>query len=326
MLYGGSIMPGHYHGAASHDPGGVRGRRRARRRARSTDEELTEIEDVASPGAGACGGQFTANTMAMAFEVLGISPAGLSMVPAIDGQQGRGRASRPDELVVDVLARGLRPSDIITRESLENAIAADRLQRRLDQRRAAPAGDRQGDGRRAVDRRLRPDQRAHAAAVRPEAGRPVRRARPVRGRRRAAGAEAPPARPACCTSDAVDGHRPDGRRASPTRRARPTGQRVVRPLDDPLKPTGGLAILRGNARARGLRGQARRARAAPAHRPGARVRVRGGRDGGGHGEPDQGRRRGRDPQRGPGRRPGHARDARRHRGARRRGARRGRWR
>ena len=83
MLYGGSILPGRYHGeqvtiqevfeaVGAHAAG------------RITDQELTELEDAASPGAGACGGQFTANTMAMAFEVLGISPAGFSMVPAVD--------------------------------------------------------------------------------------------------------------------------------------------------------------------------------------------------------------------------------------------------
>ncbi|HEY2006361.1 MAG TPA: dihydroxy-acid dehydratase, partial [Solirubrobacteraceae bacterium] len=88
MLYGGSILPGHYHGervtiqevfeaVGAHAAG------------RISREELTEIEDVASPGAGACGGQFTANTMAMAFEVLGISPAGFSMVPAVDGRKSQ---------------------------------------------------------------------------------------------------------------------------------------------------------------------------------------------------------------------------------------------
>src|SRR5947209_6879122 len=90
---------------------------------RITDEELTEIEDVASPGAGACGGQFTANTMAMAFEVLGISPRGSNMVPATNSHKPD-TAKEAGKLVMDVLSRGQRPSDIITRESLENAIAA----------------------------------------------------------------------------------------------------------------------------------------------------------------------------------------------------------
>src|SRR5262249_46575232 len=85
--------------------------------------ELTELEDAASPGAGACGGQFTANTMAMAFEVLGISPAGFSMVPATHPPKAEGAADA-GKLVLDVLSPGPRPTDVITRESLENAIAA----------------------------------------------------------------------------------------------------------------------------------------------------------------------------------------------------------
>ena len=88
-----------------------------------TDEELTDLENHASPGAGACGGQFTANTMAMAFEVLGISPMGSSMVPAEDGKKGQ-VAEDCGRLVLEVLERDLRPSRIVTRESLENAIAA----------------------------------------------------------------------------------------------------------------------------------------------------------------------------------------------------------
>src|SRR5260370_41167658 len=90
----------------------------ARAAGRITDAELTEIEDVASPGAGACGGQFTANTMAMAFEVLGISPAGFSMVPATHPRKA-GVAADAGRLVMDVLRRGQRPRDIITRDSLE---------------------------------------------------------------------------------------------------------------------------------------------------------------------------------------------------------------
>ena len=70
--------------------------------ARSPRQELHELEEVASPGAGACGGQFTANTMAMAFEALGISPAGSAMVPAEDGRKLE-VASECGELVMDVL-------------------------------------------------------------------------------------------------------------------------------------------------------------------------------------------------------------------------------
>jgi dihydroxy-acid dehydratase len=122
MLYGGSIRAGHYKGedvtiqqvfeaVGAFASGKI------------TEEELHELEEVASPGAGACGGQFTANTMAMAFEVLGISPAGSSMVPAEDGRKLQ-VAIDCGELVMDVLRRGLRPSQIITKPALENAIAA----------------------------------------------------------------------------------------------------------------------------------------------------------------------------------------------------------
>jgi dihydroxy-acid dehydratase len=122
MLYGGSIKPGHYRGAevtiqqvfeavGQFASGAI------------TEEELHELEEAASPGAGACGGQFTANTMAMAFEALGISPAGTAMVPAEDGRKLE-VAKECGELVMDVLRRGQRPSDVITKAALENAIAA----------------------------------------------------------------------------------------------------------------------------------------------------------------------------------------------------------
>jgi dihydroxy-acid dehydratase len=122
LLYGGSIAPGRwrdhdvtiqdvFEGIGAHAAGDL------------TDEELVDLENHASPGAGACGGQFTANTMAMAFEVLGIAPAGSSMVPAENGDKAS-VAEACGRLVVDVLERDLRPSQVITKESLENAIAA----------------------------------------------------------------------------------------------------------------------------------------------------------------------------------------------------------
>ena len=123
MLYGGSIRPGSLQGRGGHDPAGLRGRRRSSPPGKITEEELHELEEAASPGAGACGGQFTANTMAMAFEVLGISPAGSAMVPAEDGRKLE-VARQCGELVMDVLRRGQRPSDVITKPALENAIAA----------------------------------------------------------------------------------------------------------------------------------------------------------------------------------------------------------
>src|SRR6202008_2256720 len=88
-----------------------------------TDQELADIEAAASPGAGACGGQFTANTMAMAFEMMGISLIGPSVGPGPDATKSD-HAYAAGELVMDVLRRGQKPSDLITRESLENAILA----------------------------------------------------------------------------------------------------------------------------------------------------------------------------------------------------------
>ncbi|MBD0280791.1 MAG: dihydroxy-acid dehydratase [Thermoleophilaceae bacterium] len=122
MLYGGSIAPGRwrgrdvtiqdvFEGIGAHAAGDL------------SDDDLADLEAHASPGAGACGGQFTANTMAMAFEVLGISPMGSSMVPAEDGKKGQ-VAEDCGGLILEVLERDLRPSRIITTESLENAIAA----------------------------------------------------------------------------------------------------------------------------------------------------------------------------------------------------------
>jgi dihydroxy-acid dehydratase len=122
MLYGGSIRPGVHAGrqvtimdvfeaVGAHAAG------------RISDEELHALEGDASPGAGACGGQFTANTMAMAFEILGISPAGSAMVPA-EAKAKHEVAFAAGELMVDVLRRGVTARQVITREALENAIAA----------------------------------------------------------------------------------------------------------------------------------------------------------------------------------------------------------
>ncbi len=127
MLYGGSIPPGRLHGQRRHDPGRLRGRRRARRGQDDRRRSSHELEDVASPGAGACGGQFTANTMAMAFEVLGISPMGSSMVPAQDTQQGRRSRSRPASSSSTSSSAACTPRDIITQR-----VARERDRRRRD--------------------------------------------------------------------------------------------------------------------------------------------------------------------------------------------------
>jgi len=122
MLYGGSIMPGRFqgHDVTIQDVFEAVGKHAS---GRMTATELKDLEDHACPGPGACGGQFTANTMAIAFEFLGISPMGRNGVPAMD-QRKDDVAFDCGKMVMDLLRRDLRPRQIITRKSLENAIAA----------------------------------------------------------------------------------------------------------------------------------------------------------------------------------------------------------
>src|SRR6202158_1951795 len=87
-----------------------------------TDARLSELEGAACPGAGACGGQFTANTMALVCEFLGIAPMGLSSVPATNAAKGNA-GYRAGEMVMDLLRRDITPSKIITKSAIENAIA-----------------------------------------------------------------------------------------------------------------------------------------------------------------------------------------------------------
>ena len=122
MLYGGSIMPGRFQGRDV-TIGDVFEAVGAHAAGKMTDAELHELESVACPAAGACGGQFTANTMATAYEALGISPAGSSGVPATAPER-REVARAAGRLVMDLLRKDVRPRTIITKASLENAIAA----------------------------------------------------------------------------------------------------------------------------------------------------------------------------------------------------------
>ena len=264
MLYGGSILPGHYRGATvtiqevfeavgAHASGKI------------TDQELTDLENVASPGAGACGGQFTANTMAMAFEALGISPSGFSMVPAVNANKAE-VAFQTGRLVMDVLARGQRPSDIINRDSLQNAIATI----------AMSGGSTNGvlhllavareagielsiDDFDVVSERtpLLCDLKPFGAYVAPDlyaaGGVPL-----LLKRLKQAGLLN---ESAVTVTGATAGELAD--RATETE-----GQRVVRALDQPLAHSGGLAILRGNVAPEGcvvkLAGHERRLHTGPA--------------------------------------------------------------
>ncbi|MGH2900643.1 MAG: dihydroxy-acid dehydratase, partial [Solirubrobacteraceae bacterium] len=201
------------------------------------------IELVASPGAGACGCQFTANTMAMAFEVLGISPMGSAMVPA----EHAGKAAVAIEagrLIMDVLDRGLRPSEIITKQSLENAIAAiatsggstNGVLHLLAVAREAGVELDIDDFDRISEKTpllcdLKPGGNYVATDLYAAGGVPL-----VAKRLLEAGLLHGDA--ITVTGRTVGAH---AREATETE-----GQRVVRPLHDPIKATGGLAILRGN--------------------------------------------------------------------------------
>ncbi|MFP4374123.1 MAG: dihydroxy-acid dehydratase [Spirochaetaceae bacterium] len=122
VLYGGTIMPGKYRGQnitiqqvfeaiGRHSAGQI------------NDAELKEIEDCACPGPGACGGQFTANTMATALEFIGLSAMGTASVPAVD-EAKREVGRHVGELAMKALLQGRRPRDVLTRASFENAIAS----------------------------------------------------------------------------------------------------------------------------------------------------------------------------------------------------------
>lgn len=121
ILYGGSIQPGKFRGrdvtvvdvfeaVGAHAAGKI------------SDADLKEIESVACPGPGACGGQFTANTMATAMEFIGLGPMGLGNVPATDPRKDAA-AHRAGELVMELLRKGITPRHILTRQAFENAIA-----------------------------------------------------------------------------------------------------------------------------------------------------------------------------------------------------------
>src|SRR6185295_6722138 len=123
ILYGGTINPGVYKGERNVTVVSVYEAIGAYRAGKITLDELTEIENVACPGPGACGGQYTANTMSTVMEFIGLSPAGLNGIPA-EGEAKDAAAFRSGELVMDLVRRDVRPKHIVTREALENGIAS----------------------------------------------------------------------------------------------------------------------------------------------------------------------------------------------------------
>jgi dihydroxy-acid dehydratase len=242
VLYNGSIAPGRFRGrdvtiqdvfeaVGTHAVGAM------------SAEDLHDLEGAACPGAGACGGQFTANTMATALDFLGISPAGLNGIPAVHPRKV-GAAEEAGRLVMRLVRDDVRPSRIVTREALENAIASIAatggstngvlhllaIAQELDIPLTLEDFDRIA-ARTPVVASLKPGGRFVATDVH-EAGGVALVARELL-KRDLLHAAAPN----------VDG-RSLGEVAAAV--AERPGQEVVVPIDTPLKATGGLAVLRGN--------------------------------------------------------------------------------
>ncbi len=264
VLYNGTIYPGVYKGKNA-DIVTVFEAVGAYRAGTLTLEELYEIESAACPGAGACGGQYTANTMSMAMEFLGLSPAGLNGIPAEDPAKDAA-ARHCGEIVMDLVTRDVRPSTFVDRRALENAIAAV----------AATGGSTN-----AV---------LHLLAIAREAGVPleiddfstIADATPIvadmkpGGRYSAselydAGGVALVMRE-LLKRDLLHGEAPtvDGRTLAEVAAAvvETPGQAVVLPIETPLKASGGLTILRGTLAPEGcvikLAGHERRHHRGPA--------------------------------------------------------------
>ncbi|MFO1540973.1 MAG: dihydroxy-acid dehydratase, partial [Chloroflexota bacterium] len=264
VLYNGTILPGRHNGQDT-DIVTIYEAIGAYRAGKISLEELYEIESTSCPGPGACGGQYTANTMSMVAEFLGLSPAGLNGIPATDEEKARA-AFRAGEIVVDLVRRDVRPSHIVNLTSIENAIASV----------AATGGSTN-----AV---------LHLLAIAHEFGIPlsiddfdrISHATPLiadlrpGGRYRAAdlhaagGIELVMRR--LVDAGKIDPSRPtvDGRTLGEiaATAAESPGQKVVLDADHPLKKTGGLAILRGTLAPEGcvikLAGHERRHHSGPA--------------------------------------------------------------
>lgn len=242
MLYGGSIAPGKYggHDVTIQDVFEAVG---AQARGKMTSAELKDLEDHACPGAGACGGQFTANTMATAFEIMGISRMGTADIPAEDPEKDRA-AFEVGRLVVELVRRDLRPSLVITRKSIDNAIAAVAATGgstnsvlhllALAREMSIPLSIEDFDkisARTPLLADLKPFGRFVSSDLYAAGGIRLVAQRLIEAGRISAD---------CLT---VSG-RTIGEEASEARET--AGQQVLRPLSNPIKSTGGLVILKGN--------------------------------------------------------------------------------
>ncbi len=242
ILYGGSIAPGQYegHSVTIQDVFEAVG---AHARGKISDAQLKELECAACPGAGACGGQFTANTMALVCEFLGLAPMGISSVPATN--EGKVRAGElAGKLTLDLLRKNLLPSKIITKSAIENAIAGvaatggstNAVLHLLAIAREAGISLSIDDFDRIsavtpILADLKPGGRFVATDLYAAGGTPLVAKRML---------EAGLLRGDCITvTGRTLAEEAAGAKETP-------GQEVVRSKNNPLKPTGGLVILKGN--------------------------------------------------------------------------------
>ena len=242
ILYGGSILPGHYKGKdiTIQEVFEAVGAFSA---GRISESEFLQIENAASPGPGACGGQFTANTMATVMEMIGLSPINTAMVPQVDPRKGD-VAAYCGRVILDAVKNERRPRAICTRQAFENAIAGvaatggstNSVLHLLAMANEAGVELKIDDFNTVSERTplivsLRPAGEFVAADVDKAGGIGVLAAR------------------------LVEGGYADGSQLTVTGKTlgeeaalavETPGQRVIRPLSNPIKKTGGLVILRGS--------------------------------------------------------------------------------
>jgi len=264
VLYNGTILPGTYKGkdvtvqsvfeaVGSYNAGKI------------TAEELWDLENAACPGAGACGGQFTANTMSMALEVIGLSPAGLNGIPATDPDK-IAAAERSGEIAVELVRKNLKPRDIVTGKALENAIRAVgatagstnavlhllAIAREFDLPLEIEAFERLGESTPVIGNLI--PGGSYAALDLYKAGGIALVLREL-----AAGGLLH------LNEQGVDGRTMGEIASQANERA---GQDVIRPINNPIKKTGGLTVLRGSLAPEGaivkLAGHERRHHSGPA--------------------------------------------------------------
>ncbi len=242
VLYGGTIAAGSYRGkdVTIQDVFEAVGANAA---GKMTDQELHDLENVACPGAGACGGQYTANTMSTVMEMIGLSPMGFNSVPAMDAAKDQ-VAFDCGQVALNLLEKEIRPRQILTRDAFENAIASvaatggstNAVLHLLAIAREAEV-DLEIDDFQTVSERtplladLKPSGRFVAADMHRAGGVRLLALRLLRGNH---------LHPAANT---VTGRSIE---AESENAIETPGQEVIAPLDKPLKKTGGLVVLKGN--------------------------------------------------------------------------------